>query len=116
VKFWPEPEPSHIPGIIPTDGKRVISPLSDDRGPVLLYHHCMPAEAERRMIFKPSWTWNRWLSASRKGTHGVQLVAPALPLCTRNPVTRVMFEKRGFTNIEVKWVKVEGRWCNPWFN
>lgn len=43
----------------------------------------------------------------------VQLVAPAVPLqCAehgyvRNSVTRVMLEKRGFTNVEVKRVKVE---------
>jgi len=226
VNSWPEPEPSHVPGAIPTQGDIVISPLSDDREPVLLYHHCMPAEAacfgefepdrrlsdpffrmayewlekeigyypvffavgevepvlwmtgyddnwrvrtggecfdgtyqktfrhkgefpnlacfsfseidgifmdfqswhialnacmnggrvseaEGRMIFKPSWTQSRWLSASRKGTHSIQLVAPVVPLqCAehgyvRNSVTRFMLEKRGFTNIEVKRVKVE---------
>jgi len=71
------------------------------------------SEAERRMIFKPSWTRSRWLSASRKGTHRVQLVAPAVPLhraehgYVRNSVTRFILEKRGFTNTEVKRVKVE---------
>lgn len=70
------------------------------------------SEAERRMIFKPSWTRSRWISASRKGTHRVQLVAPAVPLqCAergyvRNSITCLMLEKRGFTNIEVKRVKV----------
>ena len=222
----PEPESSHVPGAKSIQGDIVIPPFSDDRNPVLLYHHCMPAEAacfgvfepdrrlsdpffrmayewlekeigyypvffavgelesalwmtgyddnwrvctggervdgtyrktyrhkgefpnlacfsfseidgilmdfqswhialnvcmnggsvseaERRMIFKPSWTRSRWLSASRKETHRVQLVAPAVPLhraehgYVRNSVTRLMLEKRGFTNIEVKRVKVE---------
>ncbi len=71
------------------------------------------SEAERRMIFKPSRARSRWLSASRKGTHGVQLVTPAVLLhraehgYVRNSVTRVMLEKRDFPNIEVKRVKVE---------
>ncbi|MFH0968429.1 MAG: hypothetical protein V1862_12170 [Methanobacteriota archaeon] len=76
------------------------------------------SEAERRMIFTPSWTRSRWLSASRKGTPCVQFVSPIVPLhraehgYVRNSVPHVMLEKRGFANIEVKRVKVEREYRN----
>jgi len=72
------------------------------------------SETEGRMIFKPPWTKTLWLRASRKGTHSVQLVASCVPLrqaervYVRNTATRLMFEERGSSKVEVKRVKVEG--------
>ena len=68
--------------------------------------------AEKRMIFKPSWTRSRWIRAALNGTHSVQLVAPALPLTlakrgyVRNSKTKRIVEKMGFPDITVKRVKV----------
>ena len=52
-EFWPEPEPSHVPGTIPIQGDILTPSLSDDRDPVLLYHHCMPAEAACFGVLEP---------------------------------------------------------------
>jgi hypothetical protein len=72
-------------------------------------------EAEKKMIFKPSWTTSRWIRAALKGTHQVQLVVPELPLdkamgvFVRNDATRKMAEERGFKNVQVKRIDVD-RW------
>ncbi len=70
-------------------------------------------EAEKKMIFKPSWTKYRWIRAALERTHQVQLVAPELPLrearevFVRNNATRKMMEERGFHNVQVKRIEVD---------
>jgi hypothetical protein len=68
--------------------------------------------SEQRMIFKPSWTRNRWIRAALNGTHSVQLIAPELPLqlakrgYVRNTKTKRIVERMSFPEITIKRVKV----------
>lgn len=64
-------------------------------------------DAERKMIFKPSWTKSRWIRAARNCTHSVQLAARELPLegaqrvYVRNIKTRKKIRQMGFPDPEV---------------
>ncbi|MFA4849858.1 MAG: hypothetical protein WC626_09045 [Methanoregula sp.] len=69
-------------------------------------------EAERKMIFKPSWSRNRWIRAALTGTHPVQLAAAVLPLkeakrtYVRNLKTGKRLRLMGFPDPEVKRIPV----------
>ncbi len=63
---------------------------------------------EKRLLFKPSWKKSDWLRKARKEPGTVQIVTPKLYLPSskriwaRNNETKVLLEKSGFSDIEVK--------------
>ena len=75
------------------------------------------SNAEKKMIFKPSWTKSRWIRASLHETHRVQLVTQELPLDTalkvrvRNSTTRHLLEGMGFRNVTTLRTPVDPLSC-----
>jgi hypothetical protein len=73
------------------------------------------SKREIKMIFKPSWTDQRWLRAAMK-SHAVELLIPEIPLYkaarvrVRNLTTRKLMETRGFQNVQVTRIPVESGW------
>jgi len=71
-------------------------------------------DAEKKMIFKPSWNRNRWIRAARTSSHSVQLAAAVLPLdeakrvYVRNLETGERLRLMGFPDPEVKRIPVIG--------
>nr|WP_320160756.1 hypothetical protein [uncultured Methanoregula sp.] len=71
-------------------------------------------DAEKKMIFKPSWNRNRWIRAARTSSHSVQLAAAVLPLdeakrvYVRNLETGERLRLMGFPDPEVKRIPVMG--------
>jgi hypothetical protein len=71
------------------------------------------SNAEKKMIFKPSWTKSRWIQAALHESHSVQLVTQELPLDTalkvrvRNAATRQLLEEKGFRNAEIFRLRVD---------
>jgi len=75
------------------------------------------SNAEKKMIFKPSWPESRWIQAALHESHSVQLVTQELPLDTalkvrvRNSTTRHILEEIGFRNVTTFRMRVDPLPC-----
>jgi hypothetical protein len=70
-------------------------------------------DREKRTIFRPSWNKADWLRFARKNPQYVQYVVPELDLTNadvisvRNAKTKRQLEQQGFTNVQVRRIKIE---------
>lgn len=68
---------------------------------------------EKKLLFRPTWDKEKWLSQAEKKPHSVQLVVPELDLTkaeaiwVRNKETQEKLQKMGFGNIEIKRMLVQ---------
>jgi hypothetical protein len=78
------------------------------------YNNYQITEYEKRLIFKHSWVRSRLVRKARKEHHSVQLITPKLYLpdagrvWVRNQETKKGLESKGFENVKVKRLSLEG--------
>jgi hypothetical protein len=72
------------------------------------------SEYYSKIVLKESWTKNQWIKRSIQKPCSVMMVAPEMDLreakriWVRNKQTQRVLEKMGFSNVEVKRLKLEG--------